>query len=436
MLHLRFAALTTWLLATSLLLISCAGPGEKLSTKSTESTDAASKSPFAVIGDLFVGKSSMNAEPVPPAPARQPLPYTQQEVSTTVVKVQCETPAENYDFSATIGLRFGAEGQARLQTLMASNFRSASLTPRDKAMLRVLSTEMLWIPVPVEEQIGNALLLASSREMTVLGKDGPNAIIWKQSIDMVRELSAVTPPNPFELRLILLEKGEPGSLAGGVIYLDDQTITSVFDKPTAQGDEKLRFIVAHELAHIYKRHRAKRIQQVLVESDAGLTLMRQIVNRSRAGANTGTFADVAQWAQTATALPEVVKTLMSRHEQYAMSQESEADACATAMMMSAKLGDPLRAFRAYAKDAVQMRAVNSAPTSPVPGSNAVSSAFDNMRTHPPDAEREANIGRKMREFSAASTPRTPARAVSPAAPLPTAPTQRRPATPARPPASS
>jgi len=391
----RFATI----LAVSALLAACATQGEKIPQKSTSSATSTSAS-------------------TPPPATSTPLPNNLPAVSRTTVEVQCKTPAESYDFSAVIASRFGAEGQARLQTLMSSNFSSASLTPKDKEMLKVLSTEMLWIPVPVEEQIGNALLLASSRDLTALEKTGPNATIWAKSVEMVSDLQAVAPPNPFTLRLILLEKGEPGSLAGGVIYMDNQTITSVFDNLTPQSEEKLRFVLAHELAHIYKRHRAKRIQLVLVDTDAGLKLMRLLFNQGRAKTGAASLAAVQEWGQTIVALPEIVQALQKKHDAYAMNQELEADACATSMMMSAKLGDPLRAFKAYAKDASQIRASNVAVASQ--GSDAAAAGANNMiNTHPPDSTREANIATKMREYGGAG-PSPSASTPSSAPQMPTA----------------
>lgn len=327
-----------------------------------------------------------------PAPSQVTQRTSVPAVSKTTVEVQCKTPAENYDFSTAVATRFGAEGEARLQRLMASNFTSASLTPKDREILKFMSTDMLWIPVPVEEQIGNALLLASSKQITQIDRES-NEEIYAKTIAMVRDLAKTAPPNPFEIRLFLLKKGSPSSLAGGVIFLDSLTLNGVFDDGTPEAEEKGRFVIAHEMAHIHKRHRAKQIQQVMVDSDAGLTLMRQIIARGKAGPGTYSVEAVKGWIQTTTAIPKVAEDLMKKNEQYGRDQELEADACATAMMMNGNLGNPLRAFRGYAKDAEKIAKVNA-------GADAMIGS--SIATHPPIPVRESNIETKMREMVAAS----------------------------------
>jgi hypothetical protein len=410
--------------AISLALAGCmATQGTVVPTKTSESASASSGSGSGFKIPWFGAQEKPAAPAVAPAPTPTPTPNAKTAgasaaaatlpvsnlppLSRTTVEVQCKTPLENYDFASTIGTRFGAEGQARLQRLLSTDFNSASLTPQDRAILKVMSTEMLWIPVPVEEKIGSALLIASSRELTVLENEGANKPLWTKTVAMVSDLSSVSPPNPFELRLILLQKGAPGSLAGGVIFVDNETLKSTFDDDSPYAEEKLRFVLAHELAHIYKRHRAKRIQQVLVDSDSGLKLMRQIVTRGQMKGGGTTVAAVKEWIETISAVPQVAQDLFKKHEKYGMDQEFEADACATAMMMGASLGNPLRAFRAYTKDAAQFQGA-ILPT----GTNAVAATGETMRTHPPDSEREANIDRKMREFAGGAAPKiTPPAAV-------------------------
>ncbi len=392
-------------LAMSLLAASLAGC---MATQGTVVTPEGSKDS----GFKMPWTSREESASVPPPPPPPDSAKMSQTVSRTTVEVQCKTPAENYDFGTAIGQRFGAEGKARMERLLTTDFATASLTPKDREMLRFMSTEMLWIPVPVEEKIGSALLIASSRDMTVLERDG-NAEFWTKTVTMVRNLSATAPPNPFELRLILLQKGSPGSLAGGVIFIDNATLKSVFDDDSAEAEEKLRFVIAHEMAHIYKRHRAKRIQQVLVDSDAGLKLMRQIIARGQSRGSGSTVAAFQEWIQTASAVPQVAEDLMKKHEKYGKDQEFEADACATAMMMNGNLGNPLRAFRGYAKDAARLEKAGQAG---VPGSNAMIGA-SLIETHPPIPARESNIDQKMKDLVTTSAP-PKAAATAPSTPAP------------------
>lgn len=301
----------------------------------------------------------------------------------------CQSPAENYDIGATLVARFGKEADLRLQRLLTTDFKQSTISKSDREMLNYMAREMLWIPVAVEEQIGNALLMASSRELEVLGKDGINGAMWTQSVDMIKTLAAAAPANPFNLNVILLQKGAPASLAGGVIFIDNETLKSTFDSDSKEAEEKLRFILAHEMAHIQRRHRAKRIQQILVDSDSGLKFMRQMIEKTRMAGGSSSASNFAEWLKTAAAVPRLVESLMQHHEKYGQDQELEADACATALMVDAKAGDPLRAFRAYRKDA----AANDKGRSKA---GAESIDTDLYASHPPDTLREARIAEKMK----------------------------------------
>lgn len=330
----------------------------------------------------------------PPGPA--PMKNGKPIVPTIRSQLQCKTPVENYDFMGVITTRYGTEAGLRMQRLLATDFADSSITKTDREMLHFMAREMLWIPVPVEEKIGAALLAASQSELEVLENNTANKELWDETVLAIKELSAAAPPNPFETRLILLKKGEPGSLAGGVIFVDNAMLKSVFDaeKPSL---DKMRFVLAHELAHIHRRHRAKRIQQLLVDSSAGLKLTRQILARAQSNGRDFSPAAMGQWVQTLSAVHDVAKELMQHNEKYEQDQEFEADACATALMIDAGAGNPLQAFKAYRADADKQAALASVSASVTAGAST-GKPGKTSNSHPPNAVREAKINDKMLEY--------------------------------------
>ncbi|MBN8487939.1 MAG: M48 family metalloprotease [Burkholderiales bacterium] len=312
-------------------------------------------------------------------------------VPTIRTQLQCKTPPENYDFTSVIVARYGAEAALRLQRLLSTDFADGTISSKDREMLRYLAREMLWIPVQVEEKIGSALLLAARGDFNVLDNGAANQQLWDQTTQFVRELAAAAPPSPFDTQLILLQAGSPKSLAGGIVFIDNTLLKSVFDRDPPAA-EMLRFVLAHELAHIQRRHRAKRIQQLMVDSDSGLKLMRQIFSRAKAGGAEFSPTALTAWIETASAVHDVARDLLKYHAKFEQDQEFEADACATALMMEAKAGNPLKAFQEYRAD--QEYLVKTSKTA------ETGTVITLASTHPPNAEREAGIKAKMEAFRA------------------------------------
>lgn len=331
---------------------------------------------------------------------------------------QCKVPDETYDFTGVITARYGPEGALRLKKLLDTDFKESSISPKDKQLLNTLAREMLWIPASVEEQIGK-LMFTFSSDLKTMPRDS-NEEVWNGTAQLMSRLLSAAPTTPFDTRLVLVESGDPGSLAGGLVLLDADTVKSVFDDPRNAGRPKLNFILAHELAHIYKRHRAKRIQQLLVDSQAGLKLTRLIFKNIQQGKADLSATTVIQMA---TLFPEIIDLVRKNNAKYEQDQELEADGCATALMLRAAIDDPLAGFRAYRQD---QRSQNKL------GGEA--GHWTPYVSHPPNDAREKNIQQRAAALTAQAVKE---QAVTRAAPAPAAPAARpaRPAQAARTPAA-
>lgn len=301
----------------------------------------------------------------------------------------CKSPNESYNFTDTLMARIGQEGVLRLTKLFETDFKKADLKPQERQYLKILAKEMLWIPASVEEQIGNAMLAYASKSMTFV-VDGPdNEDLWDKSAKLTGGLLAKAPKTPFQTRLVIVENGEPQSLAGGLIFIDMATAKAAFDdKRSHKHVEKLNFIVAHELAHIYKRHRAKRLQQLLVDTDTGLKLTRSIFSTIKKDSAGKENFNVSRWVQTAVLIPELIDIFRKHNALYEQDQEFEADACATALMMASAAGNPVAAFATYREDQVKH--------------GKGGDSMDLYASHPPNKKREEMIRTKYRELSGVS----------------------------------
>lgn len=291
--------------------------------------------------------------------------------SATVTSIQpdlvCSVPQEEFDIVSVVSARLGAEAGARLTRLLATDFKSADLTPKDREVLKYVARETLWIPSIVESWLGDGLMSATKSDLVPIHPDLTNVQTFANKT--LRDLVTVSPKTPFEIELMVLESGTPSGMIGGRIFIDLATVREAMSEqaPAARKD-KLVFIYAHELAHIYKRHQAKRLQERLVSIDEAHKVVRTLLNSRSA------FSDIKALVQTVGNIDAIVAGLRSHQAEFLRSQEVEADACAAALMVEYGRGDPVRGFETYAKE----RGLSK-------------KEWTIYNDHPPDAERKIVI---------------------------------------------
>lgn len=396
------ATLSAW--TAALMLAGCASTGGRV-VQPEPSAGASPNTPPAVAPAPPPGRGSTTTVP-PSVPAPKSTSVPPNKTSPIVdapknAKIairpdrQCATPDENYDILAAMQQRVGAEGALRLKQLVSTDFKGGKLSKQDHELLRKMSKEMLWIPAPLEEAIGTAFYQYSKSNLKELDNNEATAPIWSHAERTTAKLLGNAPKMPFQTVLVLLNKGDPQALAGGRIFLDSQTIEGAVDDPNDRKQvDKTTFVLAHELAHVYKRHRAKRIQQLLVDSDSGLQLVRTIFTAlqpkdKKAGTNTAANQEPGWGAylKTAMLVPSLVDEFNKHNAAYLQDQEMEADACAAALMLSSGLGDPVAGFVQYRQDEK--------------AKGHTQEHIDLYASHPPNAQRETNIRQRTGEIRGA-----------------------------------
>jgi len=70
------------------------------------------------------------------------------------VDTQCAKVNERFDVWEKAAEYGGAHAQARLRTLVASDFKHSDLTESDRNFLRYLAYTTVWVPAPVESAVG------------------------------------------------------------------------------------------------------------------------------------------------------------------------------------------------------------------------------------------------------------------------------------------
>lgn len=263
--------------------------------------------------------------------------------------IACATPQEEFDIVAVVAKQLGIEAAARLKRLLSTDFKTSDLTTKDRETLKFIARETLWIPAFVERLLGDALFSAARQQLMPVEDD--TGKLQAFAARTLGDIVNVSPQTPFKIELMVLDGGTPSGMVGGRVFIDRDTVRDgMATQPAALARrDKLLFIYAHELAHIYKRHHAKRLQEQLLSIDEAHKLATLLLERR------GATADAKAVIETMVAAKAIVVGLRSHQADFLRSQEVEADACAASLMKSYRLGDPVRGFATYAKERGQKK---------------------------------------------------------------------------------
>lgn len=276
---------------------------------------------------------------------RQPVPPTPTVGSSIQPDLMCAVPQEDFDIMGAVKARFGTEAVARLTRLLATDFKNSDLTAKDRQTLKFIARETLWIPPWVERWIGDAYFQAMGSDLAPI----PDGAVRQRTfaIKTLTDIVNVSPKTPFDIELMVVQSGTPSGSPGGRIFVDQQLVANALEEGKGSPRmEKLTYVFAHELAHIYKRHRAKRLQEQLISMDGAHKLVRILVNPSSA------TSSIQSFLETAGSVAVIVDGLRRQQADFLRAQEVEADACATALLMQSKLGDPAAGFKAYSSERI------------------------------------------------------------------------------------
>jgi Zn-dependent protease with chaperone function len=290
---------------------------------------------------------------------------------------QCNRPQEKFNVTEKVIEFGGAEASLRLQRLLESDFKYDDIKPEDRKMLRYLAQTTVWIPVWLESKLGTAFDLAG-------GRTGELTPVEEQTFAEVRQRAdkfhALTTDFPGEIKLSLNPDLADGAFAkfGGRIQISRNMVQTMDDKRLGAD-----FLLAHEMAHIYKRHEVKRMQFQLISSRDGWELGKKLLQRSQRGAS---FEPLRDGLFLLTTTPQLISFVQSMQLRFSGEQELEADACA-ALWLKASAEDPSKAWVEF-RDAFAQ------------GTGEQSYG----QTHPPTSEREANFVRKVAGKPAPTAP--------------------------------
>jgi hypothetical protein len=225
-----------------------------------------------------------------------------------------------------------AEAEAKLAKLMG---RPAPDNRKLFDQLRQLAKTKIWLPVDMERQVGEVIHKKVVKDGEVIAEADLNNRDAARLAEIRSALAALTAAlpkdNPYQFTLNVVRGDLPNASVnvGGFVYVTQGMLR---DRSLRKDDIALR--LAHESAHLTRRHVLKAFQLKLVDIVAiskDLPTLTRIVR------------DPVQGVETLLATRKAVELLFARFEH---NQELEADACGTFVMQRTPGYQPQRAITA------------------------------------------------------------------------------------------
>lgn len=201
-----------------------------------------------------------------------------------------------------------------------------------RAKFKQMSRTSTWLPIEAEEWMGEAMmdkvvLVPEADEL-----EGRRAADYARLRDLFRRLVAALPADQaynFRLRFSADPSTNLTTVPGGTIVVN----AGVLPQP----DELVTALLAHEIAHVTKRHYTRQIQGYLADTVS----VAEVIKAVSAGQ-----AQKLRWKSWAAG----IGTLDKLFSNFYSDQELEADACIPRLVKAANLPyePPAHAFRAWA----------------------------------------------------------------------------------------
>jgi hypothetical protein len=187
--------------------------------------------------------------------------------------------------------------------------------------LRRLARTKIWLPVAAERQVGEMIYNKMVKDGDVVPETELNARDAKRLAEIREAMTALTATlpkdNPYQFTLSVIRGDQPNASmqVGGYAFV---TMGMLRDRSLKKDDLGLR--LAHEAAHMTRRHTLKSFQLKLIDL---IEISKDLPRLAKIA------ADPVNGIETLLATKRAVELLFTRFEH---NQELEADACGTFVM--------------------------------------------------------------------------------------------------------
>lgn len=249
----------------------------------------------------------------------------------------CTEPVDPFKLESNFGrLMSDAAGQFGKKLLtngLSPNVQAAAL---DQA--RQTAKGLNWLPIALEERLGDMKhqQLQDSNDPTyTMLERSDDSDQWAVGDAVFAKILATLPPDqPYKFKLIITNRQAAGAafaLPGGYIYVPAGSVPVPMDKANFERKKLLfTFLLAHEIAHVLKRHETRQLQAELLDSMTKIGQLRDLVNLLDSA--NGSVVD----ALDSAAVKKQLNLLKKTGVDYSVPQEKQADGCSLRAMLVAK----------------------------------------------------------------------------------------------------
>jgi predicted Zn-dependent protease len=288
------------------------------------------------------------------------------------------------------------------------------VTPEQKKMyanLRTLAKQKVWVPVSAERKIGEWMDQKARNEGLVVDPAGlprnmrPRYEMAKALLDGIVATLPTDNPYTFTLAVAQADESNASITPGGFVYL---TTGMLLDKTLDRNDIALR--LAHEVAHLTRRHALKDVQVKVVDSLEIAKSVKPLLDFAQ---------EPAKVMETLFGKAKAAELMFQRFDEV---QELEGDACGTQLLAKQPGVDAAAAVNRFAAARAGTAKVKGWDSShPAPEERAL---VMNAQLDPALRARVAQLrtGQTTAQSTDPTAPPTKMRGMQPA-PGPTAPAQ-------------
>ncbi len=304
-----------------------AGRGAGQTNSSTGKPDGDPSVPLpGFVTDLFGKKSAATPNATAPAVTRGP--------AAVVRDVNCDTMVDPFELSDNMDRAIDDVASSAFRSLLTGQTDFKAIVLR---AARDAARNMNWMPVATEEMWGGQM--HDQRAASLISPEGnkKDKKYYANLNAAFARVRAGLPENlPFQFKLFVLNEDHVNAIAdpGGFIYVSRPALDAGKGgkKEQAANEEKLTFMLAHELSHVLQRHETRALQSKLIDSVDTVFKLKQMIGQKQANPlSTIMVADM----------------VANRFAKYTIDQEMQADTCAVRLLATIK-GEGARApFSAY-----------------------------------------------------------------------------------------
>ena len=235
-----------------------------------------------------------------------------------------------------------------------SGRKPAAAAPDPKAHLQqVLKTRAratVWLPIEIEEMVGDRM--ARSMNFIAASEVAEDPVLLRISGIFDRLVKALPPDNAYKFRVLFVadESANMAALPGGIVVVNTGMLPRKVDD---FNDNKYVALLAHEIAHVTKRHQTREMQGYIADT----MTVAELVGALQRGKSQ---------LDKVVAVFSGVTTLDQLFSRFYADQELEADACIPRLVKAAGFDPqpPAFAFRDWALAQFMPKPETPAPAAP------------------------------------------------------------------------